>query len=78
MRLPGPSLRAPEITLVIEAVASAMPSMMPAAKVEVPNTVDGQIHAADARYLALSHRYSERKESGEALMRRVNLSAATS
>jgi hypothetical protein len=39
LRLPSQSLSAPEKTFVIEAVASAMPSMIPTASVEVPSTV---------------------------------------
>ncbi len=37
--LPSQSLRAPEKILVIEAVASAMPSMIPTVSVEAPSTV---------------------------------------
>ncbi|MNJ56836.1 hypothetical protein D3C77_524000 [compost metagenome] len=37
--MPSRSLRAPENTLVIEAVASAIPSIKPTATTEVPSTV---------------------------------------
>ena len=39
LRLPRRSLSAPEKILVMEAVASAMPSMMPTVSVDVPSTV---------------------------------------
>ena len=39
LRLPSQSLSAPENILVIEAVASAMPSMRPTVSAEVPSTV---------------------------------------
>ena len=39
LRLPNQSDRAPENTLVIDAVASAMPSMNPTVSMEVPSTV---------------------------------------
>jgi len=39
LRLPSQSESAPENILVIDAVASAMPSMKPTVTIEVPSTV---------------------------------------
>ena len=39
LRLPSQSEIAPENTLTIEAVASAMPSMMPTVVIDAPSTV---------------------------------------